>query len=221
MIVPEWFPSKKPWIIGDGIKGMRQLPDKCAGVLYTDPVWPNCKAEIEGKGRAEEIFQEAAIEMVRITDRICIHLGCDTDPRMLNYISRELPFIRVIWLRYAQPSYKGRIVYSGDVAYLFGIPPKSRPGNKVISGEHCSVATDGRNRKDHPCPRKYDHVEWLIQKISNPGEIVVDPFLGSGTTLRACRKTGRDGVGWEINSEYEEAIRTSVMDEIKPIETYF
>jgi site-specific DNA-methyltransferase (adenine-specific) len=47
---------------------------------------------------------------------------------------------------------------------------------------------------------------WLFQEIVEascpPGGTVLDPFMGSGTTLEACIKTGRQGVGIDINEEY-------------------
>ena len=38
------------------------------------------------------------------------------------------------------------------------------------------------------------------------GETVLDPFLGSGTTLKVCRLTNRKGIGYEINPDYKERI---------------
>lgn len=43
---------------------------------------------------------------------------------------------------------------------------------------------------------------WLIETFSKPGDIVIDPFLGSGTTLLAAEKTGRRCYGGEINPDY-------------------
>jgi site-specific DNA-methyltransferase (adenine-specific) len=45
-------------------------------------------------------------------------------------------------------------------------------------------------------------IEHLIKLFSKKGSIVVDPFLGSGTTALACKNTGRKCIGTEINSEY-------------------
>ena len=44
--------------------------------------------------------------------------------------------------------------------------------------------------------------ETLIKKHSNPGELIVDPFLGSGTTLIAALNTDRDFAGCEVDDDY-------------------
>lgn len=49
---------------------------------------------------------------------------------------------------------------------------------------------------------------YIITVFTNVGEIVVDPFLGTGTTIEACHQSGRTGYGMELNPEYAEiAIR--------------
>jgi len=59
----------------------------------------------------------------------------------------------------------------------------------------------GKNRF-HPTQKSLSLFEELITKHSNPGDIVLDTFLGSGTTALACKNTGRDFKGCEISSEY-------------------
>jgi site-specific DNA-methyltransferase (adenine-specific) len=47
-------------------------------------------------------------------------------------------------------------------------------------------------------------IEHLIRLFSKEGSLVVDPFLGSGTTALACKKTNRQCIGIEVNKEYYE-----------------
>ncbi|RKZ27877.1 site-specific DNA-methyltransferase [bacterium] len=65
----------------------------------------------------------------------------------------------------------------------------------------------GDNRS-HPAPFPYELPYRLIKAYSFVGENVLDPFLGSGTTLVAARDLKRNGVGYEINPEFAiEAIK--------------
>jgi DNA modification methylase len=62
--------------------------------------------------------------------------------------------------------------------------------------------------------------ERIIKVSSNEGDIVLDPFLGSGTTLLACRKLNRKGIGFEIKPEYESIIRERALMDIPNIESF-
>lgn len=60
-------------------------------------------------------------------------------------------------------------------------------------------------KQDHPTPRPDWLYERLIQKCSNPGDVVLDPFFGTGTGGAAARKLGRRFIGYDIKREYVEA----------------
>lgn len=61
---------------------------------------------------------------------------------------------------------------------------------------------------DHPTPKSVELVADLIRDTADPGEIVLDPFMGSGTTIIAAEKTGRIAYGIELDPLYVDvAIR--------------
>ncbi|QMT41286.1 DNA methyltransferase [Neisseria shayeganii] len=59
-----------------------------------------------------------------------------------------------------------------------------------------------RNVQMHVCPLQLDIVDRLIERYSNPGELVYDPFCGLGTVPYRAVKMGRKGQGSELNSGY-------------------
>lgn len=60
-----------------------------------------------------------------------------------------------------------------------------------------------RNRRQmHVCPLQLDIVERLINRYSNPGETIYDPFAGIGTVPYMAVKMGREGMGTELNADY-------------------
>lgn len=195
-------------------------------VAITDPVWPN--SVFPGVPDPARLFAEAAALLT--VDRLVVQLGCSSDPRFLSGVPARLPFVRVCWLRYARPSYRGRILIGSDVAYVFGSIPPSRPGCHVLSGE--TVARNNKTKLQHtkrgtgqsedvdyaalphPCPRRYEHVAWLVNIYGGNG--VIDPFMGTGTTLEAAKRVGIPCVGIdsiEANCEIAaERIVQGVMD---------
>jgi site-specific DNA-methyltransferase (adenine-specific) len=57
-------------------------------------------------------------------------------------------------------------------------------------------------REEHPTQKPMEIVERMIKASSPPGGIVLDPFLGSGTTAVACRMNNRHFIGFEVNPQY-------------------
>ena len=188
--------------------------------VITDPVWPDACVDFPGREDPIKLFGEMCRVLPR-ADRLIIQLGCDSDPRFLSVVPSQWEFLRVCWLDYARPSYKGRLLYTGDVAYAYGKPPDYIKGRQVMSGMCRSTRADrlfirgtgsnyhkktftGRPEDNlpHPSPRRLQHVEWLVHQFSD--NQVCDPFLGSGTTGVAAKKLGREFIGIEIKEEYLE-----------------
>ncbi|HUY34189.1 MAG TPA: site-specific DNA-methyltransferase [Pirellulales bacterium] len=69
---------------------------------------------------------------------------------------------------------------------------------KVTSGEDRSSP----ERAPHPAQFPLDLVERIVLGFSDEGDMVLDPFMGSGTTADACIRHGRNVVGFEVNVEY-------------------
>jgi DNA modification methylase len=55
---------------------------------------------------------------------------------------------------------------------------------------------------DHPHQKPVEVVRWLVRTMSNPGDTIFDPFMGSGTTGVACMQLGRNFIGCEIDEDY-------------------
>ena len=56
----------------------------------------------------------------------------------------------------------------------------------------------------HPCPKPLKLYSWLVSRASSKGNVILDPFMGSGTTLRAAKDLGRKAIGIEIEEKYCE-----------------
>src|SRR5262249_8781100 len=64
-----------------------------------------------------------------------------------------------------------------------------------------------RERTAPPCQMPEAVLERIIRVSSNPGDVVLDPFAGSGTTLAAAKRLGRRWLGVELSADYAERIR--------------
>jgi len=64
------------------------------------------------------------------------------------------------------------------------------------------------NRQDHPTQKPEGLIERMVLGSSKIGDKVLDPFSGSGTTLRVCQQLNRNCIGIELNDEYIEQTKT-------------
>lgn len=77
---------------------------------------------------------------------------------------------------------------------------------KWNAGGKRGVYTHLTNQKDrtglHPTEKPVSLMKEIIMDFTNPSEIILDPFMGSGTTGVACAKMGRKFIGIELNEDY-------------------
>lgn len=64
----------------------------------------------------------------------------------------------------------------------------------------------------HSCEKPIELIEDLISELSNEGDIVLDPFMGSGTTALAALKLNRHYIGYEIDPHYFEIAENRISD---------
>lgn len=76
---------------------------------------------------------------------------------------------------------------------------------------------DAQIERQHPAPFSFTDVGRLIRFFTKRGAVVLDPFVGVGSTLKACALDGRQGIGIELNSRFAELTRQRLSTEIRDI----
>jgi site-specific DNA-methyltransferase (adenine-specific) len=126
-----------------------------------------------------------------IKDRKNIHAGCDT--RASSVRERD-GSIR------PQRSLNRRIQEYGIRFNVWKVNPEMSNANRFHPGQMPEALA-----RDH------------IMSWSNPGDVVLDPFSGSGTTAKMARETGRRFIGIEVNPEYVEISRKRLAQQALPM----
>jgi len=75
----------------------------------------------------------------------------------------------------------------------------------------------GNERENHPTQKPLLLIQKLIQIHSNKGDIVLDPFIGSGTTAVAAKMLKRNFIGIEISKKYCEIARHRISATTSPL----
>lgn len=102
------------------------------------------------------------------------------------------------------------IIYGTDAAKL-----KNKGGTNVwrIKAFSSGAAkTDGK--KVHPTQKPVEIIQKMIEDSSDPGAVVLDTFMGSGTTAVACLRTGRNYIGFEQEERYHAIAQGRIAEEV-------
>jgi len=80
---------------------------------------------------------------------------------------------------------------------------------KVRLGQNfCQFTIKDLSKKNHPSPKPIEYAKCLVSRFSEIDETILDPFMGSGTTLVAAKQLNRKAIGIEIEEKYcEIAVR--------------
>lgn len=65
--------------------------------------------------------------------------------------------------------------------------------------------------KGHPTQKNVETMEWLIERLTNERDVVLDPFMGSGTTGVACNNLNRLFIGYELDENYYSMAKTRML----------
>lgn len=83
--------------------------------------------------------------------------------------------------------------------------------DKVYPTNVLHLATEVTNKR-HSAAFPLELPTWFIRLFTKPGDLVLDPFIGSGTTAVAARKLGRHFIGIEVKPEYFELAETAIAE---------
>lgn len=203
---------------GDCLELMRDIPDGSVDVVLTDIPYGVVNRSSNGlrnldKGAADECSIPICATMehfIRIAKN-SIYVFCGTEQvseirrRMIEHgLSTRL----IIWEKTNPSPMNGQHIWlSGVECCVFG-KRKGAPFNL-----HCENTVlrypCGRN-KLHPTQKPLDLITKLLIASTNKTDLVLDPFMGSGTTGVACANTGRRFIGIEKDDHWFEVARDRV-----------
>lgn len=126
---------------------------------------------------------------------------------------------------YTQPSHIGAFYYpaaSGcnvwgfscwQPIFYYGPDPYAGKGSKPDSFQ----STEPSEKNGHPCPKPIGQWSKLLERVSLQSDTILDPFMGSGTTLVAAKQLGRKAIGIEIEEKYCEIAARRLQQEYLPL----
>jgi site-specific DNA-methyltransferase (adenine-specific) len=219
--------------------GLASLGDKCVDHVICDPPYEAeahtlQRREKRGRGGKTttddgrvayveplsfETRSESAKQMARVARRWVV-LFCQVEAAMLwrdALTSAGLTYRRTgIWVKPdGMPQFSGDRPGMGYESIVIAHAPGRSRWN---GGGRCGVWTfnkigpDDRVRTGHETQKPLALMEALVRDFTDPGETILDPFAGSGTTLVAAGRLGRSAIGWERNPKHHAAAEKRISE---------
>ena len=207
---------------GDSREGLASMADNSVAAVITDPPYSENTHKMaksnKGKGHGvkaiefksftdDDLFAMLA-ECGRVSKRWVI---ANLDYKHAFKIDSEpLPGLRVmrigVWVK-TNPMPQISADRPGQgweaIAYLHkeGVKPAWHGG-----GKHGNYILPTAQNEGHPTSKPLPMVSEWVRHFTNHGDTILDPFAGSGTTLRAAVDNGRKAIGYELDEAYCEVI---------------
>lgn len=215
-------------VCGDAFELIKNIPDKSVDLIVTDP--PYLLKKINKGGTVNDVkklnkslqeleaqnlingydIEEYGKEFLRVMKTPNIYIWCNKAqiPLYLDfYVTKhKCKFDIITWHKpNALPTYANK--YLTDTEYLLYFHKgkgKCFPECYEDAKTYYVAPINHKDKKKygHPTIKPLDFTMRLIRNSSKEGDLVFDPFLGSGTTAIASLSQGRRFLGYELNSDY-------------------
>jgi site-specific DNA-methyltransferase (adenine-specific) len=188
----------------DCLNIMRQIPDKVIDLILTDP--PYGIGEAAGKNRSREskcfptYFEPADWDNKKIAPKYFHEIFRISKNQIIfggNYYGSILgdTSCYIVWDK----------DNSGDFADCELAWTSFTTATRKFKYRWNGMLQENMREKEkrvHPTQKPIALFEWILNKYTVPDQIILDPFLGSGTTVAACINTNRRYIGIESSSDY-------------------
>lgn len=189
-------------ITGDCLEVLPTLAAGSVDAVVTDPPYPREYEYLYGA-----IAKEAR-GLLRIGGSFLTLCGHYQLPRVTADIGEHLRYRWIIKLD--QPGSHARMAMGVMVTWkpmLWFVNERLTPRRNIVDG----CASQKRSKETgHPWQQDLDYALWAINSLTDPGDLILDPFCGSGTTGVACVQTGRRFIGIEIDPGYADIARARI-----------
>ena len=201
-------------IQGDCIEIMKCIPSKSIDLVMTDPPYGLGKGKIQGDNN-DAAWMNAIPECARVLKDDTFYLTFCSVAKIPEVIAETTKFFKYRWMNIF---YINNGMVRGSVGFSKYHPVLVfMKGKATIKKQMCDVFETSGSAKAmaerfHPYQKDARFIAKHIETFSDPGDLILDPFIGSGQTAIACQQLGRRCIGIDIEEQYCQISRKRLID---------
>ena len=189
---------------GDCLELMKEIPDKGVDCIITDPPYNLNK---EGIVNDDSLwgYELDYYRVLKDDSWLCLYCSIGQVSNVIKLIEKQGFNYEWQHITYIDNGMvRGRIGFNNFMLCLIFSKGDAKLRNITKDVFKCSTSSKQRNRIKHPTPKKVRAIHQLVKGFTKEGDLIIDPFMGSGTTALACKQNNRKFIGFEIDSNYVE-----------------
>ncbi len=189
---------------GDFREHMADLPDNSVDMIFTDPPYD------EGALPLYADLAEVAARVLKPGGSLIAYCGHYAVGDLIASMGEHLRFWWLCGVKHGGGAARlpGKWVFV-EWKPLVWFVKNGRRDNEFVAD---MVTEGGVDKQHHDWQQSTTAAAYYIEHLTQPGELVVDPFLGSGTTLLAAVALGRRGIGYELDSDTANIARQRISE---------
>jgi len=217
----------------DCLVGLKRIPNKSVDLIITDPPYildstgggnsPLAQRSRKLKDSIEFIssgfdYENVFNELIRVCKKANMLIFCSNSQiskTMSFFENKGLKATLLVWQK-TNPMPTGNNAYISDVEFIVYVHEKGTFWNNDLSVEFKKKVYTSPLVKEggyHPTQKSINHIRRYIMLHCPQNGIILDPFMGSGTTAIASIKEKRHFVGFEINKAYYDIALKRINEE--------
>ena len=207
---------------------IKKILDKSVDLIVTDPPYEihNTKAggnsnfaksiqvmndELEKNGITQGIDEAILKECIRVLKKINLYVWCNKlqVPKYLDFFvgKHKCSFEIIVWRKTnAMPTFNNKYLTDKEYCLYFRQGAYCNPPNYESAKTVYDLPINVKDKAkfEHATIKPLEIITNLVKNSSKPNDIVLDPFMGSGTTAVACKNLGRQFIGFEVNPKWHK-----------------
>ena len=210
----------------DCLEGLSKIESRTVSLVIADPPYELQQHNGAGAfGRANRDYHQGIdhlqtgisdlvlYEMLRVCKHPNMYVFCSKDqlPQLFNFaLQNKLSYDLLTWHK-TNPVPTCNNKYLSDTEYIMFMRKGANIyGTYESKRKYFVTPTNTEDKKawGHPTPKPVNIIRTLIENSTQEGDLVLDPFMGSGTTAIAAIRSNRHYIGFELSKEYfDKAVR--------------